>query len=454
MEQPKKLSFSAYLTIGSMLFGLFFGAGNLIFPIHMGQEAGSHVVGANIGFLITAVGLPFLGILAIGFSNSSGLFDLSTRVNRWYAYFFTVTLYLTIGPFFALPRTATVSYEIGILPFIPKEYNQIGLFLFTLIFFLFAWFFSLRPGKIMVWIGKILNPLFLIFLGILIVTAFIHPMGSFKEIVPSESYQHHQLFTGMIEGYNTMDTLASLAFGIIVVQSINEFGVRKAKDVASNTLKSGFVTLILMGLIYSCLAFLGTMSRHQFDLSENGGIALSQVANYYFGSFGAILLALIIIFACLKTAIGLITACSETFQQLFPKISYKWYVHIFSLMGMGVANIGLNEIIRLSLPVLLFLHPLAIVLIVLTFLSPLFHNKKIVYQMAILFTFVVSLFDGLHEAPDVIKNFVLFDYPYRFFHSFLPFGEIQMDWILPAILGTAIGWMLSLNKSNRKELSM
>lgn len=306
----------------------------------------------------------------------------------------------------------------------------------------------------MVWIGKILNPLFLIFLGILIVTAFIHPMGSFKEIVPSESYQHHQLFTGMIEGYNTMDTLASLAFGIIVVQSINEFGVRKAKDVASNTLKSGFVTLILMGLIYSCLAFLGTMSRHQFDLSENGGVALSQVANYYFGSFGAILLALIIIFACLKTAIGLITACSETFQQLFPKISYKWYVHIFSLIGMGVANIGLNEIIRLSLPVLLFLHPLAIVLIVLTFLSPLFHNKKIVYQMAILFTFVVSLFDGLHEAPDVIKNFVLFDYPYRFFHSFLPFGEIQMDWILPAILGTAIGWMLSLNKSNRKELSM
>lgn len=449
MEQRKKLSFSAYLTIGSMLFGLFFGAGNLIFPIHMGQDAGSHVFGANIGFLITAVGLPFLGILAIGFSNSNGLFDLSTRVNRWYAYFFTITLYLTIGPFFALPRTATVSYEIGILPFIPKNHSQLGLFLFTLVFFLFAWIFSLKPGKIMTWIGKILNPLFLIFLGILIITAFTHPMGSFKDIVPSESYQHNQLFTGMIEGYNTMDTLASLAFGIIVVQSIKEFGVKNPKDIASSTLKSGSVTLVLMGLIYSCLAFLGAMSRHQFDLSANGGIALSQVANYYFGSFGAILLALIIIFACLKTAIGLITACSETFNQLFPKISYKWYVHLFSLLGMAIANVGLTEIIRLSLPVLLFLHPLAIVLIFLTFLSPLFKNKKIVYQTAILFTFIVSLFDGLHEAPTIIKNFILFDAPYRFFHSFLPFGNIQMTWIVPAILGTIIGWFLSLRQKNK-----
>ena len=171
------LSTSQYILVGSMLFGMFFGAGNLIFPVHLGQEAGSNVWFANIGFMITAIGLPFLGIIAMGISRSEGLFDLASRVNKPYAHFVTVLLYLTIGPAFAIPRTAAVSFEIGFASHIDASMQDIYLGIFSLIFFVLTLLFALKPGKILTWIGKILNPLFLIFLAILMVTAIINPMG-------------------------------------------------------------------------------------------------------------------------------------------------------------------------------------------------------------------------------------------------------------------------------------
>lgn len=391
----KKLSFSAYLTIGSMLFGLFFGAGNLIFPVHMGQLAGNNTPIATLGFILTGVGLPFLGVLAIGFSQSNGLYDLASRVHPLFGLFFTMALYLTIGPFFALPRTATVSYEVGIAPYIPANFRFISLLLFSLSFFILAWLFSLRPAKIMMWVGKILNPLFLIFLAFLIFKAFSQPLGNMSQQLPQAVYEPSPFFQGFIEGYNTMDVLASLAFGIIVVNSIKSLGVTKPSAIAKDTLKSGIVTLILMSIIYGCLAYMGATSTKLFPISDNGGIALNQISHYYFGSFGSILLAIIVTLACLKTAIGLITACSETFVELFPQISYRNYVHIFSIAGCGIANVGLTSIIKLSLPVLMFLYPLAIVLVVLAFLSPLFKHRSLVYQMTIGVTFIISIVEGL-----------------------------------------------------------
>ncbi|HBN81549.1 MAG TPA: branched-chain amino acid transport system II carrier protein, partial [Ruminococcaceae bacterium] len=233
----KKLSASSYIAVGSMLFGLFFGAGNLIFPVHMGQEAGSAVWTATAGFLITAIGLPFLGVVAIGVSKSDGLFDLAGRVHPVFAYGMTILLYLTIGPFFALPRTATVSYEIGVDPFIPDDYKIAGLACFSLLFFAAALFFALRPSKILTWVGKILNPLFLVFLAILIVTSFVRPMGSVNAAQVQDAYGSVPFFKGFTEGYNTMDALASLAFGIIVVRTLRGLGVNSPRSIAAGTLK-------------------------------------------------------------------------------------------------------------------------------------------------------------------------------------------------------------------------
>lgn len=440
----KQLSLVSYMVIGSMLFGLFFGAGNLIFPVHLGQAAGGNVWFATLGFLLTGVGLPFLGIIAIGFSNSNGLYDLASRVHPVYGLFLTLLLYLTIGPFFALPRTATVSFEIGLAPYFSTEHQQLALFVFTGLFFILAWLFSLNPSKIMVWVGKILNPLFLVFLALLIAKAFMDPMGRVAGTATQENYLTQPFFTGFIEGYNTMDTLAALAFGIIVVSSLKNLGVTQPKDIAKDTFKSGFITLILMSIIYGSLAYMGATSIAKFPLSENGGIALTQIAHHYFGSFGSILLAIIVTLACLKTGIGLITACSETFNELFPKLSYRTYVHIFSLMGAAIANVGLTSIIQLSLPVLMFLYPLAITLIILALLSPLFHHQAIVYQVTTGLTFFVSIFDGLKAAPPLICQNPLIASLTQGVDRLLPFSKMGMGWLLPACIGLAIGWSISL----------
>lgn len=447
----KKLPFSAYLTIGSMLFGLFFGAGNLIFPVHMGQLAGSQTPLATLGFILTGVGLPFLGVLAIGFSQSNGLYDLASRVHPAFGLFFTMALYLTIGPFFALPRTATVSFEVGIAPYVSDSWQTVSLVLFSFAFFLLAWLFSLRPAKIMIWVGKILNPLFLLFLAFLIFKAFTQPMGSMLAQAPQELYQTSAFFTGFIEGYNTMDVLASLAFGIIVVNSIKSLGVTKPSTIAVDTLKSGFVTLVLMAIIYGSLAFMGATSINQFPLSENGGIALNQISHHYFGGFGSVLLAIIVTLACLKTAIGLITACSETFVELFPQISYRHYVHLFSLAGCAIANVGLTSIIKLSIPVLMFLYPLAIALVVLALLSPLFKHQAIVYQITISVTFIVSVVEGFKAGSETFRALPGIRHLISFFDGFLPFSSVNMGWVTPAIIALAIGWLISVFQSKQKS---
>lgn len=441
----KGLSFSSYLYIGSMLFGLFFGAGNLIFPVHMGQIAGANVSWATLGFLVTGIGLPFLGVIAIGLSKSTGLFDLSSRIHPYYGYFLTVALYLTIGPFFALPRLSTVSYEIGLTPYISPDYQTAGLAIFSILFYGTALFLSLKPTKILVYVGKVLNPIFLVFLGILIVTAFVNPMGGVAEVPVTGSYVSQPFVSGFLEGYNTMDALASLAFGIVVVQTIKNLGVTKPSEIAKDTVKSGLISIILMGIIYASLAYLGTMSVGQFPISENGGIALAQISQFYFGSFGSVLLAVIVTVACLKTAIGLITACAETFKEMFPRsISYKAYVVVFSLLTTLVANVGLTNIIALSLPVLMFLYPLAITLILLALLSPLFKHRQVVYVSTTLFTLVVSVADLLNALPENIRSLNGVQKFLAFCSDYLPLFDMGMGWILPATIGFIIGVAISL----------
>ncbi|MBP1046541.1 branched-chain amino acid transport system II carrier protein [Enterococcus sp. BWM-S5] len=445
----KKLSWREYLYVGSMLFGLFFGAGNLIFPVHMGQEAGSAIFSANLGFLITGIGLPFLGVIAIGISKSNGVFELANRVNRSYAIIFTSLLYLTIGPFFALPRLATTSFEIGLAPFIEQKQQPLILAIFSVLFFLTAWFFSRKPTKILNYVGKFLNPIFLILLGILLLLAFINPLGSVASAPVGEAYSLQPFFKGFTEGYNTLDALASLAFGIIIVTTIRGMGVEEPNAIAKDTIKSGAVSIILMGIIYTLLAYMGAMSVGTFPLSDNGGIALAQIANHYLGNWGSLLLALIIIVACLKTAIGLITAFSETFAELFPKKSYSFYTIPASVLPCLFANVGLTNIIQFSIPVLMFLYPLAITLMLLVIFSPLFKHHSSVYRMTTYVTLLAALLDALNSAPAFIKGTAIVSSIIDFADAYLPFFSIGMGWIVPAIIGFALGLIWSKFKPNQ-----
>ena len=320
---------------------------------------------ALIGFIITGVGLPLLGVAALGISRSSGLFELSGHIGRPYGYFFTCALYLTIGPFFAIPRCATTSFTVGIEQIIPQGSDKLSLYLllFSLAFFVAALLFSLYPGKIMVWVGKILNPAFLLFLGILVVVTLVNPGAAIAEVEPAGDYATVPFFEGFIEGYNTLDALASLAFGIVVVNVIRGLGVEDGDAVASNTVRAGIFSCLLMAVIYFFVTLIGVHSRGVMASAENGGVALAQIAKHYLGAPGLIVLAATVTLACLKTSVGLITSCAETFAGMFKGLSYRAWAIIFSVVAFGFANFGLSNIISYSLPVLMFLYPLAIVLI-------------------------------------------------------------------------------------------
>lgn len=449
MTMEKKIPFSTYAVIGTMLFGMFFGAGNLIFPIQMGQLAGTNYWLALIGFLVTAIGLPFLGILAIGLSGSNGLRDLASKVHPVFGLLFALALYLTIGPFFAIPRTATVPFVVGFEPFIDPSQITLWLAVFSFVFFAIVFYFSLNPAKIMDIIGKYLTPAFLVFLFVLIGISLFSPMGNFVE--PAGAYINEAFMTGFKEGYNTMDALASLAFGIVVIHAIKRTGITDKKEIAKATWKSGIFAMALMMLIYGLITYMGSSSVTAIGTYENGGQIFAAVADYYFGSYGAILLAIIIVLACLKTSIGLITSCSEFFHEVFPKVSYKAFVVLLCIVSFVIANVGLTNIITYAVPVLMFLYPLAIVLIILALFGPLFGYKQSVFATAILFTFFISVIDGYNALINNVPAFEMsaFTTVSEIYAQYLPLYSIGLGWIVPAVIGVVIGLCIPVNdKSN------
>ena len=439
----KKLTLRQLLAVASMLFGLFFGAGNLIFPASMGQLAGRNLWLAAAGFLVTGVGLPLLGVAALGISRAEGLLGLSSRVSRGYGLFFTCLLYLTIGPFFAIPRCATVSYTVGIQRMLPETGQTLALAVFSLVFFAAVLFFSLRPGEILTWVGKVLNPLFLAFLAVLVLRALTAPLGAVSAIEPSGSYAGAALSTGLLEGYNTMDALASLAFGIIVVNAIRGLGVEEPGQVARSTVLAGVFSSLLMALIYLLVTVVGAQSRGAFPAAANGGEALAQIAEHYFGAAGALILAATVTIACLKTAVGLITSCSETFVELFPQgPGYRVWAVIFCVVSFLIANLGLNAILNYSTPVLMFLYPLSIVLILLTLGGRLFGNHPTVLRWTIGCTAVAALADLLRTLPEGTRAVLHLEGVVTLAETWLPLCKAGFGWLVPAVIGLVIGLVL------------
>ena len=449
----KKLTMRQKILVAGTLFGMFFGAGNLIFPVHLGQLAGRNVIPAIIGFIVTAVGIPIFGVAAIGITHSDGLQTLSSKVGKGYGIFFTCLLYLTIGPLFAIPRCATVSFTTGVAPMLLDPAKEwLALLIFSAIFFAFVLFFSLRPGKITVWIGKIINPIFLLFLAVLVIAALTNPGASIAAVEPVEAYATgtSSFFSSFIEGYGTMDAIAGLAFGIVVVDVIRRMGVDNDDAVAVDVLGSGALTGILMAVIYIVTILMGTQSRGLFEISDNGGIALTQIAGHYFGGVGQIILAVTITFACLKTSIGLVTSCSETFVKMtHGKLSYKAWAILFTLFSFAVSNVGLSAIIEYSIPVLMLIYPPAIALIILAFIGKFFHHDKAVYISVMAFTWAAAIFDFMKTLPAGVQSSLHLDQLVAFARQYLPLFDLNLGWLLPACLGFVIG--LVIHFSGRKS---
>lgn len=431
----KKLKFTQLLSVSMMLFAIFFGAGNMIFPPAMGQLAGSNFLSALAGFILTDAGIAILGITAVVLVGNS-MSDLGSLVSKKFALCLSIGVYLLIGPLFALPRTGSVSYEIALLPYIGDANSFFFSILFTAAFFGITYYLSSNPNKIVDVVGKYLTPVLLI--SILAIFVFSITRGSIhgglefgKINQPQGDYVNIPFFKGMIEGYNALDGPAGLAFSIIVITAIKSYGITNKKGIAKYTIICGLGSAFFLAVVYFMLTYVGVLTNTSFT---NGGALLHTVSNHLFGSAGGMVLGIAVLLACLTTSIGLTTSFADYFHTILPKLSYKKIAAFVCIFSFLISNIGLSQLIQISLPVLIMIYPVTVVLMLLSFVKKRIAHRRMVYILAMLFTFIVAFINGLdsvHISLGVLSDLC----------NMLPYNELSIGWVLPAIIGALLGFL-------------
>ncbi|AMQ21809.1 branched-chain amino acid transport system II carrier protein [Geobacillus sp. JS12] len=427
------------LFTGLMLFSLFFGAGNLIFPPYLGMEAGTAVWPAILGFIVTGVGLPLLSVAAVAFAKD-GIRSLGNAVHPLFSLCFSLAVYLAIGPFFGIPRAASVAYEIGAKPFF-LEGSAAAMWLFTGIFFSLVYWLSLNPSKLVDRIGQLLTPVLLLSIAVLCVAGLVRLND--PQAAPAEKYASAPFVKGMLEGYLTMDTIAALAFGIVVIHALRDRGVDRPSLQAKATIQAGVIAGLGLALVYAGIAVIGARMAGTGAFA-NGAELLSYVSSLLFGGGGKLLLGVIVALACLTTAVGLVAACAQYFQELTPTVSYRTYVIVLTLFSFLMSNLGLNALIAVSVPVLTMLYPLAIVLVALSFFRRFYRGSAKVYGMALLFTGMFSLYDGL-------KTIGLETAWLEPLLSWAPLFSVGLGWVAPALIGAALGLMIDRPSATKRK---
>lgn len=409
--------------LGFTLFSMFFGAGNLIFPPHLGAQAGANLWPAFAGFAVSAIGLPIMGVAAV--ANAGGLDRLASRVHPKFALTFAILVYLSIGPCLAIPRTASTSFEM-LTPLVGR--STLGQFLYSLVFFTAAYFVALRPEKLTQRLGRILCPALLVLIVVLFVGCLLRPAASGYG-VPTAAYAALPAAQGILDGYQTMDALAALNFGAVIALNIQAVGITEEAAVRRGTIRAGLVAGGMLLVVYAMLTHIGGISGAAFPGCDTGAAVLTALADGLFGRVGQVLLAAIFVIACFNTCVGLIASVGEYFHALLPRLSYPAIAAFFALMSMLLANIGLADILSLSVPVLNAIYPIAIILIVVEFLPERF-QRPLVWRLGVLFTALQSIPAALPFGP--LSGFM----------NALPLSGLGFGWLLPALIGIGAGLVL------------
>lgn len=436
------MSLAKVLPIGLMLFSFFFGAGNLIFPPALGQLAGDNLPAAIFGFCFSGVGLPLMGILAMAILNSDDPNELASPMSPAFGKAITILCALTIGPFFAIPRTCAVSFDTGILLLLPPGYETTGLALYSVFFFGLTYFLSVNPSKIVDNIGKIMSPLLLLCLGILITCVIIDPMGSLQ---PANGvYKNVPFFKGFQEGYNTMDLLCTMLYGAATLKAIQSQGITEQKQLTKMCIYAGIIAAICLALIYGALAYAGASSTAVFGIVSNGGQLLNMISVHYMGFPGQVVLALIIFFACITTSIGLTTSISSYFHELSGKhVLYQRFCLYICLFSLVVANFGLNNIIKFSIPVICMLYPIVIAIVILNVGQSIFKRDKAIFRICLTLTTIFAIFDGLRAGGFDLRSLD------SFLTQYLPFFDVGFGWLLPCFGGIVLGFVYRMVFPNK-----
>lgn len=430
----QKLNLRRKILMGVTLFSMFFGAGNLIFPPYLGAQAGTSAWAAFSGFAMSAVGLPVLGVIAV--TLSGGLNTLASRVHPRFAFVYILVLYLAIGPCLAIPRTASTSFSMAGPPFLPENVPvPLVQLVYTLVFFTAASLVALHPEKLTEYLGKRLTPVLLVLIAVLFAAALQNPAGPAAE--PSQTYAQAASLKGFLYGYQTMDTLAALNFGMIVALNVQALGIREERAVMKETVSAGWIAGILLLAVYAMLNLTGQLSGSAFPGTANGTEVLMQMAEFLFGKAGAVILAVIFVIACFNTCVGLLSCCGKYFSGCFPRIGYRSWVFLFAGISAVLANVGLDAILRFSVPVLDAIYPLAILLIALAFLEKALRRFPAVYAWSALLCGLSSVLIVLENQKFAIPGLT------KLIHE-IPGYSAGFGWLLPTILGAGIGIFFSV----------
>ncbi|MCF2706262.1 branched-chain amino acid transport system II carrier protein [Arcanobacterium haemolyticum] len=446
--KPKSRTLTVAVT-GLALFAMYFGAGNLIFPVMIGVNAGSNLPLAAVGFIITGVVLPVLGMVAVA-SSSHETNNLAERIGKIPGLIFTVAIFLSTGMLYAIPRVATVAYEMAVKPLLESEVGKdssllgIGLPVFTVIFFGLVYALTINPNALLERIGIWLSPVLILLLLILIGTTLFHLTGSAG--APTGDYATNPLETGLIQGYFTMDAIASLVFGIVIIDSLKRSGFTSRKALFGGTAGAGIIAGAALAIIYIGLSIVGIWIAPEGP--TNGAQALALASSSLFGRAGQLIFGLIAMFACLTTAVGLVGASSKYFESLFPKVSHRTMVTIHILVSIALANLGLELILHIVSPINQLIYPVVVALIAVALLNIAFPQKLYwSYRLSAWIAAFVGLFEALHSTELAMFAGL------RPILDTLPLGAVHLPWVVPALLGLAIGLVLDARAGRLKKLS-
>ena len=405
------------LLTGFALFAMLFGAGNLIFPPMLGYETNSSWVPTMLAFTITGVGFPFLGILSVSIVGN-GIKDFANRVSPTFSKIFAIISILAIGPMLAIPRTGATAYEITFL------YNgmesSIYKYIYLICYFGIVILFSLRANKVIERVGKILTPILLILLFLIIIKGIFFANLSVKpDIYP------HAFKRGFLEGYQTMDTIASIAYAGIILKAIKSGRNLTQKQEFSFLIKAGLVAILSLALIYGGFALVGA-KMHSVLVTKDKIELLVKTTSYLLGGYGNLILAICVAGACLTTAIGLVATVGEFFSSI-TSFKYENIVIFTVIISFLLSILGVESIIRISVPILIFIYPVMISLIILNLFGKYIKNNY-VYKGVVLFTGIIGLIESLESLG--IKNYYT-----NSILEILPFSDYGLTWLFPGLIG-------------------
>ena len=418
------------LLVGVTLFSMFFGAGNLILPPLLGLEAGTDSVPAMAGFLGAGIGLPVLGIIAVALSGT--IRQLADRVHPVFSAVFVGAVYLAIGPCLAIPRTSSTSFEM-LVPLLPVFLDAgVARVAFSVAFFVVAYLLAMHPGQLTRLLGKVTGPALVVLIVCVSAASILAPTGTAMPAVAP--YDAAPAVQGFLTGYQTMDLLASLTFGIVIAENIRSLGVTDDAGLTREISKAGVLMAVLMGLIYCGFAYVGVTMGSVMPAATNGAEILTASATAHFGLAGTVVVAAIFLLACLNVCVGLISCCGTYFSEQLPQVPYRWMALAFAVFSGVVSNFGLDAILGFSVPLLSALYPVAIVLVMMGLAHRALADRAVVWPCVVAPVAVVGVCEAVRGA--VAAGMWLPS-------DALPFAGFGLSWVVPAAVGLLVGLVWS-----------